>query len=103
MKQWNALAGYGALLLLVVLVVPLLIGCGVEVAADATASEIAYTGALDASYEEALDGNGQLALGTLQLEGTANAVTAEQAAALSPLWEMHQDGIDLNSIQWTPH
>jgi cysteine desulfurase len=22
---------------------------------------------------------------------------------LSPLWEMHQDGIDLNSIQWTPH
>jgi|RhiMetdeSRZDD1v2_1073273.scaffolds.fasta_scaffold233576_2 cysteine desulfurase len=22
---------------------------------------------------------------------------------LSPLWEMHQDGIDINSIQWTPH
>ena len=34
----------------------------------------------------------QLALGTLQLEGTANAVTAEQAAALSPLWEMLQSG-----------
>jgi cysteine desulfurase len=22
---------------------------------------------------------------------------------LSPLWEMHQDGIDLSTIQWTPH
>ena len=22
---------------------------------------------------------------------------------LSPLWEMHQDGIDIASIQWTPH
>ena len=22
---------------------------------------------------------------------------------LSPLWEMHQEGIDINSIQWTPH
>jgi cysteine desulfurase len=27
----------------------------------------------------------------------------EKLRALSPLWEMHQDGIDLNSIQWTPH
>jgi cysteine desulfurase len=22
---------------------------------------------------------------------------------LSPLWEMHQDGIDLNSIEWAAH
>jgi cysteine desulfurase len=22
---------------------------------------------------------------------------------LSPLWEMHKDGIDLNSIQWAAH
>jgi cysteine desulfurase len=27
----------------------------------------------------------------------------EKLRSLSPLWEMHQDGIDLNSIQWTPH
>jgi cysteine desulfurase len=27
----------------------------------------------------------------------------ERLRALSPLWEMHQDGIDLNSIQWKPH
>jgi cysteine desulfurase len=27
----------------------------------------------------------------------------ERLRALSPLWEMHQDGIDLSKIQWTPH
>ncbi len=29
--------------------------------------------------------------------------SVEKLRALSPLWEMHQDGIDINSIQWTPH
>ena len=29
--------------------------------------------------------------------------SVERLRTLSPLWEMHQDGIDLNSIQWTPH
>jgi len=27
----------------------------------------------------------------------------ERLRTLSPLWEMHQDGIDLSKIQWTPH
>jgi cysteine desulfurase len=27
----------------------------------------------------------------------------ERLRTLSPLWEMHQEGIDINSIQWTPH
>ena len=27
----------------------------------------------------------------------------ERLRELSPLWEMHQDGIDLKSIAWTPH
>jgi cysteine desulfurase len=27
----------------------------------------------------------------------------DKLRTLSPLWEMHQEGIDLNSIQWTPH
>jgi cysteine desulfurase len=27
----------------------------------------------------------------------------ERLREMSPLWEMVQDGIDLNSIQWTPH
>jgi len=29
--------------------------------------------------------------------------SVERLRTLSPLWEMHQDGIDLASIQWTPH
>ncbi len=29
--------------------------------------------------------------------------SVEKLRSLSPLWEMHQDGIDLQSIQWTPH
>ncbi len=29
--------------------------------------------------------------------------SVERLRSLSPLWEMHQDGIDLNSIQWTAH
>ncbi|MEZ4367997.1 MAG: IscS subfamily cysteine desulfurase [Kofleriaceae bacterium] len=29
--------------------------------------------------------------------------SVERLRALSPLWEMHQDGIDLNSVQWTAH
>jgi cysteine desulfurase len=31
------------------------------------------------------------------------AKSVERLRALSPLWEMHQEGIDINSIQWTPH
>jgi cysteine desulfurase len=27
----------------------------------------------------------------------------DRLRTLSPLWEMHQEGIDINSIQWTPH
>ncbi|MEO8706895.1 MAG: IscS subfamily cysteine desulfurase [Kofleriaceae bacterium] len=29
--------------------------------------------------------------------------SVERLRTLSPLWEMHLDGIDINSIQWTPH
>jgi cysteine desulfurase len=29
--------------------------------------------------------------------------SVERLRALSPLWEMHQDGIDIASIKWTPH
>jgi cysteine desulfurase len=29
--------------------------------------------------------------------------SVERLRALSPLWEMHQDGIDISQIQWTPH
>jgi hypothetical protein len=39
-----------------------------------------------------LDGVNRLALGTLELEGTGDAVTAAQAAALLPLWQVIQGG-----------
>ena len=29
--------------------------------------------------------------------------SVERLRVLSPLWEMHQEGIDIASIQWTPH
>ena len=29
--------------------------------------------------------------------------SVDRLRSLSPLWEMHQDGIDIASIQWTPH
>jgi hypothetical protein len=41
---------------------------------------------LNADYENAVPVAMQLLLGTFKLEGTANAVTKEQAAALTPLW-----------------
>ena len=31
------------------------------------------------------------------------AAAVERLRELSPLWEMHQEGIDIKSIQWTPH
>ncbi len=29
--------------------------------------------------------------------------SVDRLRTLSPLWEMHQDGIDISTIQWTPH
>ena len=42
---------------------------------------------LKIDYADAASVRNQLALGTLKLEGTANAITAEQAKALLPLWQ----------------
>lgn len=42
---------------------------------------------IDSSYEGALPVRNQLALGTLQLAGTPEALTSEQAATLLPLWQ----------------
>ena len=40
-----------------------------------------------------------------EIDYTIDVVTTavERLRALSPLWEMHQDGIDLKSIAWTAH
>jgi hypothetical protein len=58
-----------------------------------TASRERYTSAeLDTSYEGALPASTQLALGIVQLDGTENAVTPEQAKVLLPLWQVIQSG-----------
>jgi hypothetical protein len=42
---------------------------------------------LPSDYEDALSARNQLALGTLRMEGTAHAVTPEQARTLALLWQ----------------
>ena len=63
-----------------------LFGCSRQSTVEPTTNATGYRGALDASYENALDATSQLALGTLNLEGTGDAVTREQATRLLPLW-----------------
>jgi len=84
--------GLGAIVLLLILALLALVGCERPVAATGSGSETGYTGALDVSYEGALDATSQLALGTVQLEGTPNAVTETQARELLPLWQALQSG-----------
>lgn len=45
------------------------------------------TGVLGTDFDEATSVRNQLALGTLRLEGTAQAVTPDQAKVLLPLWQ----------------
>ncbi len=53
---------------------------------DATPTPLSAT-YLKTDYADATSVRNQLALGTLKLEGTANAITAEQAKSLLPLWQ----------------
>jgi hypothetical protein len=82
--------------LILALVAVVLVGCGGE-ATPAPAdegSDVVYTSeALDTSYDGALDASTQLVLGTMRLEGTENAVTPGQAAALLPLWQALRGGV----------
>jgi hypothetical protein len=55
--------------------------------ASTTAQDTYTSSALDTSYEGALAVRNQLALGTLQLDGTPNAITADQAKTLLTLWQ----------------
>ncbi len=83
--------------LVLVLMGAALAGCGGEQAAPALVEEEvgdAYASdVLDVSYDGALNAAGQLALGTIQLEETEDAVTPEQAAALLPFWQALQGGV----------
>jgi len=79
--------------LVLLLAITVLPGCSRPVEAEVV-NHSGYVGALSAAYEGALDATAQLALGTLELEGTADAVTGAQAAELLPLWQA-LDGSEL--------
>ncbi|MCR4406995.1 MAG: hypothetical protein NUW24_08740 [Anaerolineae bacterium] len=87
MKSWYVV--------LTIALVGALAGCSRGQATPAnTSSSQSYTSAyLNTSYPNALDVSSQLALGTIQLEGTENAVTPEQAKTLLPLWQALQGGV----------
>ncbi len=88
-------------LLTVALVLIIVTGC--RQAAPEAASGIPPAGAgLSAEHSGALDVLRQLALGMLQLEGTADAVTEAQAIELLPLWQTLQGsalkGVDETAV-----
>ena len=95
MRTWYAL-------LAVLVAAMVLVGCGSAEEAQAPAQEgsseegamEAYTSEiLGTDYEGALAASGQLAFGTLLLAETDDAVTADQAKALLPLWQALQGGV----------
>jgi hypothetical protein len=61
-------------------------------AAQPAATQPPASTGLDSTYANALGVGRQLALGTLLLEGTENAVASEQAKGLLPLWQAIQGG-----------
>ncbi len=71
-----------------------------KAAATPTANVGTAPGGTGAGPSGTLTGTNKLALGTLRLEGTDNAVTPAQAAQLLPLWQMLQGG-SLQSDQET--
>ncbi len=82
-----------AVVLVTVLAVPLLAGCGDGATPTPASLAEAYASSnLDTSYEGALPAATQLALGTLLLEGTANAVTPQQAGTMLALWQALRGG-----------
>ena len=91
MKQ-SGVRTLGVVGLLLAAVMVLLAGCGQPVMAEPAGDVTSYRGALSTAYEGALDAVGQLALGTLRLEDTAQAVTEGQAAVLLPMWRVLQGG-----------
>lgn len=69
--------------LVLVAVLILTVACG----GTPTPAPGAFTSALTDTYPDALTIKNQLAVGILELEGTPNAVTKEQATKLLPLWQ----------------
>jgi hypothetical protein len=83
MKKFRYIYG----ILIVVLLA--LAACGQQEAAPASEVVVEESGVTDAG---GLDAVTRLALGTLKLEGTGNAVSVEQADELLPLWKVLESG-----------
>ncbi len=60
---------------------------GAATPAPASAPDTYASPNLDTTYEGALSARNQLLLGALELDGTPDAITTEQAATLLPLWQ----------------
>jgi hypothetical protein len=75
--------------ILIVVVLLVLVGCGQQAAEPEAETVVDAPRTANAG---GLDPITRLALGTLKLEGTGNAVSAEQSAELLPLWKMLQSG-----------
>jgi len=73
------------------MLVAMLVGCG-SAPAQPGATPLAGEPSTDQANTQVLDRNTRLALGTLHLESTENAVTAQQAAQLLPLWQVMRSG-----------
>ena len=105
MKQAQYLLFTKVFLLLLSVVGFLLVGCNKQPTAIAQPTAQPATGnpgydsALTADYDGALDVPTQLALGTMKLEETDDAVTAEQATSLLPLWRSLQSGAITNNSE----
>lgn len=80
----------GYLFSMFVLATILLAACSGQGAPASPGSGSTYRSALPTNFKDALDVEGQLALGTLELEGTENQATQDQAVALLPPWEALQ-------------
>jgi len=101
MMQTRTALRFGQVGVIATLVLTVLVGCGgkqeASSAVDTGGSETYVSKVLDTSYPDALNASSQLALGTLQLEGTENAVRPEQAAALLPLWQALRGGVTVQA------
>ena len=74
-------------MILFVLIAMVLSACTAPAASSTAAGAAQASSPLVVDYPDATSVRNQLAFGTLKLEGTANAVTAEQARTLLPFWQ----------------
>ena len=86
MKTWS---GLPVALMVAVLA---LVACAPEAQPAEEVEAVVASYALDTSYDGALGATSQLALGTMLLEETGEAIGPDQAETLLPLWQVIQAG-----------